>query len=127
MTTRIGINGFGRIGRAFVRRSLELPDIEVVAVNDVTDVRTLASLLEYDSAHGRFPASVVPTLDSILIDRKPITALSERDSAAIDWGSLGVDVVIESTGRFRNREDAALHLKGGARKVLLSAPGRTLT
>jgi glyceraldehyde 3-phosphate dehydrogenase len=124
MTIRIGINGFGRIGRAFVRRSLELADIEVVAVNDVTGVRTLANLLEYDSAHGRFPASVVPALDSILVDGKPITVLCERDPAAIDWGALGVGVVIESTGRFRGREDAALHLKGGARKVLLSAPGK---
>jgi glyceraldehyde 3-phosphate dehydrogenase len=124
MTIRIGINGFGRIGRAFVRRSLELRDIEVVAVNDITDVRTLASLLKYDSAHGRFPASVVPTLDSILVGGQPIAALSERDPAAIDWGQLGVDVVIEATGRFRARDDAALHLKGGARKVLLSAPGK---
>jgi glyceraldehyde 3-phosphate dehydrogenase len=124
MTIRIGINGFGRIGRAFVRRSLELADIEVVAVNDVTDVRTLASLLEYDSAHGRFPRPVVPAPGSILVDGKPITVLCERDPAAIDWGALGVGVVIESTGRFRGREDAAVHLKGGARKVLLSAPGK---
>jgi glyceraldehyde 3-phosphate dehydrogenase len=124
MTIRIGINGMGRIGRAFVRRSQELPDIEVVAVNDVTDVRTLASLLEYDSVHGRFPASVVATLDSILIGGKPITAVCERDPAAIDWGGLGVDIVVESTGRFRARDDAVLHLKGGARKVLLSAPGK---
>ena len=124
MTIRIGINGFGRIGRAFIRRSMELDDIEVVAVNDVTDVRTLASLLEYDSTHGRFPVSVVPTYDSILVDEKPIRALSEHDPAAIDWGELGVDIVIEATGRFRARDDAALHLKGGARKVLLSAPGK---
>jgi glyceraldehyde 3-phosphate dehydrogenase len=124
MTTRIGINGFGRIGRAFVRRSLELPDLEVVAVNDLIDVATLARLLEFDSAHGRFPVSVVPALDSILIGRRPITAMCEHDPAAIDWGALGVDVVIEATGRFRARDDAALHLKGGARKVLLSAPGK---
>jgi glyceraldehyde 3-phosphate dehydrogenase (phosphorylating) len=124
MTTRIGINGFGRIGRAFVRRSLELPDIEVVAVNDVTDVGTLARLLEFDSAHGRFPIPVVPTLDSILVGGRPIAAMCARDPAAIDWGALGVDVVIEATGRFRARDDAALHLKGGARKVLLSAPAK---
>ena len=124
MTIRIGINGFGRIGRAFVRRSLELPDIEIVAVNDLTDVHTLAHLLKYDSAHGHFPVSVVPALDSILVGGKPVRTLSERDPAAIDWGELGVDVVIESTGRFRAREDAVLHLKGGARKVLLSAPGK---
>jgi glyceraldehyde 3-phosphate dehydrogenase len=124
MTTRIGINGFGRIGRAFVRRSLELPDLEVVAVNDVTDVRTMAHLLEYDSTHGHFPRSVVPTLDSILIGGKPITALCEHDPRDIDWEALGVDVVIEATGRFRSHDDAALHLKRGARKVLLSAPGK---
>jgi glyceraldehyde 3-phosphate dehydrogenase len=124
MTIRIGINGFGRIGRAFVRRSLELEDIEVVAVNDVADAGTLAHLLKFDSAHGRLPASVVPVLGSILVGGAPITALCERDPAAIDWGALGVDIVIESTGRFRSRDDAALHLKGGARKVLLSAPGK---
>jgi glyceraldehyde 3-phosphate dehydrogenase len=124
MTIRIGINGFGRIGRAFVRRSLELEDIEVVAVNDVADAGTLAHLLKFDSAHGRLPASVVPVLGSILVGGAPVTALCERDPAAIDWGALGVDIVIESTGRFRARDDAALHLKGGARKVLLSAPGK---
>jgi glyceraldehyde 3-phosphate dehydrogenase len=124
MTIRIGINGFGRIGRAFVRRSLELEDIEVVAVNDVADAGTLAHLLKFDSAHGRLPASVVPVLGSILVGGAPITVLCERDPAAIDWGALGVDIVIESTGRFRSRDDAALHLKGGARKVLLSAPGK---
>jgi glyceraldehyde 3-phosphate dehydrogenase len=124
MTTRIGINGFGRIGRAFVRRSLELEDIEVVAVNDVADVGTLAHLLKFDSAHGPLPASVVPVPGSILVGGAPVTALCERDPAAIDWGALGVDIVIESTGRFRARDDAALHLKGGARKVLLSAPGK---
>jgi glyceraldehyde 3-phosphate dehydrogenase len=124
MTIRVGINGFGRIGRAFVRRSLELEDIQVAAVNDIADVGTLARLLKFDSAHGQLPVSVVPVLDAILVDGKPITALCERDPAAIDWGALGVDIVIESTGRFRARDDAALHLKGGARKVLLSAPGK---
>jgi len=124
MTIRIGINGFGRIGRTFVRRSLELADIEVVAVNDVTDARTLAHLLDFDSTYGRIGAEITHAGDSISIDGKPITVLSRRDPAAIDWGALGADIVIESTGKFRAREDAALHLKGGARKVLLSAPGK---
>jgi len=124
MTIRIGINGFGRIGRTFVRRSLELADIEVVAVNDVTDARTLAHLLDFDSTYGRIDAEITHTGDSISVDGKPITVLSRRDPAAIDWGALGADIVIESTGKFRAREDAALHLKGGARKVLLSAPGK---
>jgi glyceraldehyde 3-phosphate dehydrogenase len=124
MTVRIGINGFGRIGRTFVRRSLELADIEIVAVNDVTDARTLAHLLDFDSTYGRIGAEITHTGDSISIDGKPIAVLSRRDPAAIDWGALGADIVIESTGKFRAREDAALHLKGGARKVLLSAPGK---
>jgi glyceraldehyde 3-phosphate dehydrogenase len=124
MATRIGINGFGRIGRAFVRRSLERPDLEVVAVNDITDARTLAHLLEFDSTYGRLNASVTHTDDSIVINGTPIRVLSSRDPADIDWGGLGVTLVIESTGKFRARDQAALHLKGGARKVLLSAPGK---
>jgi glyceraldehyde 3-phosphate dehydrogenase len=124
VATRIGINGFGRIGRAFVRRSLERSDLEVVAVNDITDARTLAHLLEFDSTYGRLAAPVGYSADSIIVDGRPISALSIREPAAIGWGDLGVDVVIESTGKFRGREDAALHLKSGARKVLISAPGK---
>ena len=124
MPTRIGINGFGRIGRAFVRRSLNRSDLEVVAVNDITDARTLAHLLEFDSTYGRLAATVGYSDDSIVINGRPVTALSIREPAAIAWGDLGVDVVIESTGRFRSRDDAAMHLKGGARKVLISAPGK---
>src|ERR1022692_4474729 len=124
MTIRVGINGFGRIGRTFVRRSLELGDIEVVAVNDITDARTLAHLLDFDSTYGRLGAAVTHTADSISIGGTPIKVLSCRDPGAIDWGGLGVDIVIESTGKFRARGDAAVHLKGGARKVLLSAPGK---
>jgi glyceraldehyde 3-phosphate dehydrogenase len=124
MTIRVGINGFGRIGRTFVRRALERSDIEVVAVNDITDARTLAHLLDFDSTYGRIGATVEHSGDSIMIDGKPIAVLSSRDPAAIDWGKLGADIVIESTGKFRARDDAALHLKGGARKVLLSAPGK---
>jgi len=124
MTIRVGINGFGRIGRTFVRRAPERADIEVVAVNDITDARTLAHLLEFDSTYGRMGAAVTHSDDSIIIDGAPIRVLSSRDPSEIDWGKLGVDIVVESTGKFRARDQAALHLKGGARKVLLSAPGK---
>ncbi len=124
MTIRVGINGFGRIGRTFVRRALERGDIEVVAVNDITDARTLAHLLEFDSTYGRLGAAVTHSDDSIIIDGTSIRVLSSRDPAEIDWGGLGVGIVVESTGKFRARDQAALHLKGGAQKVLLSAPGK---
>ena len=124
MAIRVGINGFGRIGRTFVRRALERSDIEVVAVNDITDARTLAHLLEFDSTYGRLNAKVTHSDDSIIIDGTPIRVLSRRDPAEIDWGALGASIVVESTGKFRARDQAALHLKGGARKVLLSAPGK---
>ncbi len=124
MVTRIGINGFGRIGRAFVRRCLERDDLEVVAVNDITDAATLAHLLEFDSTYGRMAATVTHHDDSIVVNGKAIAALSIREPASIGWGDLGVQVVIESTGKFRARDDAALHLKSGARKVLISAPGK---
>jgi glyceraldehyde 3-phosphate dehydrogenase len=124
MTTRVGINGFGRIGRSFTRLALERTDLEVVAVNDITDARTLAHLLAFDSTYGRLGHTVDYTSDSLVIAGTPIAVLSERDPAGIDWKQLGADVVIESTGRFRSRDGAALHLKGGARKVLISAPGK---
>ena len=124
MTTRIGINGFGRIGRALVRRTLQRDDLEIVAVNDITDVRTLAHLLEFDSTYGRLPLSVTHTEDSIVVDGRPIKALSLHTPAVIPWEELGADVVVEATGKFRSREDCAQHLKAGARKVLISAPGK---
>ncbi len=124
MPARVGINGFGRIGRAFVRRCLERDDLEVVAVNDITDAATLAHLLEFDSTYGRLEAKVEHSANSIVVDGLPIAALNVRDPADISWGDLGAEVVIESTGKFRARDDAALHLKGGARKVLISAPGK---
>jgi len=124
MTSRIGINGFGRVGRAFVRRCLDHPDLDVVAINDITDARTLAHLLDFDSTYGRLAATIDHAEDAIIVNGNRIAVLSARDPAAIDWASLGVDIVIESTGKFRSREDAALHLKGGARKVLISAPGK---
>ena len=124
MTIRVGINGFGRIGRTFTRLALERTDLEVVAVNDITDAATLAHLLAFDSTYGRLGRAVEHTPDSIIIGGVPVAVLSERDPAAIDWARLGADVVIESTGKFRSRDGAALHLKGGARKVLISAPGK---
>ena len=124
MTTRVGINGFGRIGRAFTRLAADRTDLEVVAVNDITDARTMAHLLAFDSTFGRFGRTVEHTEDSLIIDGRPVAVLSERDPANIDWAKLGADVVIESTGKFRTRDGAALHLKGGARKVLISAPGQ---
>jgi glyceraldehyde 3-phosphate dehydrogenase len=124
MTTRVGINGFGRIGRSFTRLALERTDLEVVAVNDITDARTLAHLLAFDSTYGRLAQAVDYTSDSLVIAGRPIAVLSERDPAGIDWKQLGAEVVVESTGKFRSRDGAALHLKGGARKVLISAPGK---
>ena len=124
MPIQVGINGFGRVGRAFVRRALERDDLEVVAVNDLTDARTLAHLLEFDSTYGRLGHAVGHGPDSLTVDGRTIAVLSSRDPAGIDWAALGVSVVIESTGKFRAREDAAAHLKGGARKVLISAPGK---
>jgi glyceraldehyde 3-phosphate dehydrogenase len=124
MPVRVGINGFGRIGRAFARRALDQDDLEVVAVNDVTDARTLAHLLEFDSTYGRLSQAVSYGPGSITVGDAEIAVLSCRDPAAINWDELGVSLVIESTGKFRAREDAAAHLKGGARKVLISAPGK---
>ena len=124
MITRVGINGFGRIGRAFTRLALDRADLEVMAVNDITDAGTLAHLLEYDSTYGRLGRPVTYGDGRLLTGDTPIAVLSERDPARIDWAALGADIVIESTGKFRTREAAAAHLKGGARKVLISAPGK---
>jgi glyceraldehyde 3-phosphate dehydrogenase len=124
MTIRVGINGCGRIGRAFVRCALERDDLQVVAVNDITDARTLAHLLEFDSTYGRLGHPVEHGPDWVTVAGQRMVVLTAHDPAAIDWGELGADIVIESTGKFRAREDAAMHLKGGARKVLLSAPGK---
>jgi glyceraldehyde 3-phosphate dehydrogenase len=124
MTVRVGINGFGRIGRSFTRLALERTDLQVVAVNDITDAGTLAHLLAFDSTYGRLGRTVEHTDDALIVAGEAIPTLSERDPAGIDWAKLGADVVIESTGKFRTRDGAALHLKGGARKVLISAPGK---
>jgi glyceraldehyde 3-phosphate dehydrogenase len=124
MTTRVGINGFGRVGRAFARLALDRDDLEIAAINDVTDARTLAHLLEFDSTYGRLGEPVAHGPGSLAVAGREIPVLSERDPAAIDWAGLGVGLVIESTGKFRARDDAARHLKAGARKVLISAPGK---
>jgi glyceraldehyde 3-phosphate dehydrogenase len=123
MSVRVGINGFGRIGRNVFRAAQAADaDIEWVAVNDLTDSRTLGHLLKYDSILGRYPGTVEVTDDGLLVDGVELKVLAERDPAALPWGELGVDVVIESTGFFTKRDDAAKHLAGGAKKVLISAP-----
>jgi glyceraldehyde 3-phosphate dehydrogenase len=123
MAVKVGINGFGRIGRNLFRAATEAgADIEFVAVNDLTDSDTLAHLLKYDSILGRFPEEVEASGDSISVGGKDLKVLSERDPADLPWGDLGVDVVIESTGFFTKRDDAAKHLAAGAKKVIISAP-----
>jgi glyceraldehyde 3-phosphate dehydrogenase len=123
MPLRVGINGFGRIGRNVFRAAQEQgADIEWVAVNDLTDARTLAHLLKYDSILGPYPGTVEQTDGGIAVDGKELRVLAERDPAALPWGELGVDVVIESTGLFTKRDEAAKHLAGGAKKVIISAP-----
>lgn len=123
MKVRVGINGFGRIGRNVLRAGLGR-NVEFVAVNDLTDARTLAHLLKYDSVHGILPAKVEVEKDSILIDGKEVKVLSEREPANLPWKELGVEVVVESTGRFRDRGLASKHLEAGASKVLISAPAK---
>ena len=123
MATKVGINGFGRIGRNLFRAAHAAgADLDIVAVNDLTDAKTLAHLLKYDSILGRFPGEVELEGDTINVDGKAIKVLSERDPADLPWGDLGCDVVIESTGFFTKRDDAAKHLAAGAKKVIISAP-----
>ena len=125
MSTRVAINGFGRIGRNLLRAAHEADaELEFVAVNDVTDTATLAHLLRYDSIYGRFPGSVEVGDGAIIVEGSEIKVLSETNPAALPWGELEIDVVIESTGRFRSRADAAKHLEAGARKVIISAPAK---
>ena len=125
MSVRVGINGFGRIGRNIFRaaRSRNI-DVDIVAVNDITDAPTLAHLLDYDSVFGRYPGEVRAENGSILVDGESLQVLAERDPARLPWSDLGVDVVIESTGLFTARDKAALHLEAGARKVVISAPAK---
>ncbi|MDI6870660.1 MAG: type I glyceraldehyde-3-phosphate dehydrogenase, partial [Bacillota bacterium] len=124
MTVRVGINGFGRIGRLVFRAGIGRRDIEFVAVNDLTDASTNAHLFKYDSVHGRYPGEVRGEGDKLIVDGRAVRVFAEKDPAAIRWSEVGADIVIESTGRFTNGEDAAKHLAGGAKKVIISAPAK---
>ncbi|MCA0991671.1 MULTISPECIES: type I glyceraldehyde-3-phosphate dehydrogenase [Guptibacillus] len=124
MATKVGINGFGRIGRNVFRAALNNPGVDVVAVNDLTDANMLAHLLKYDSVHGELNVEVEVNGENLVVNGTEIKVLSERDPAQLGWGDLGVEVVIESTGRFTNRDDAAKHLEAGAKKVVISAPAK---
>lgn len=126
MATRIGINGFGRIGRQSLKAILEnhAGELEIVAVNDLTDTKTNAHLLKYDSTYGQFPGEVEATEDALIVNGHKIKVIAQKDPALIPWGDLGADIVIESTGFFTDAPKAAAHLKGGAKKVIISAPAK---
>jgi glyceraldehyde 3-phosphate dehydrogenase len=125
MPVKVGVNGFGRIGRNLFRAAHERgSELEFVAVNDITDAATLADLTKYDSTLGPFPGEVAASGDAIEVDGKPLKVLAERDPAKLPWGELGVDVVVESTGLFTDRDSAAKHLEAGAKKVIISAPAK---
>ena len=127
MTVKVGINGFGRIGRNFFRALKDQgADLEVVAVNDLTDTKTLAHLLKYDSILGRFPGEVSYDEDSITVDGKQIKVLGERDPKNLPWKDLGVDIAVESTGLFTDGTKAQAHIEAGAKKVVISAPGKNV-
>ena len=122
--TKIGINGFGRIGREVFRVAFNNPEVEVVAVNDLTDSATLAHLLKYDSVHGTFPHDVSADGDCIVVDGKKVKVFASPDPAKIPWGEIGAEIVVESTGRFTEGPKAAAHLAAGAKKVIISAPAK---
>lgn len=124
MAKRIAINGFGRIGRLTFRNLIQMEGIEVVAINDLTDNATLAHLLKYDSVHGKFPGTVSADEHFLYVNNKKIHAIAERDPKALPWKDMEIDIVIESTGRFTDRETAGLHLSAGAKKVIISAPAK---
>ncbi|TCP55831.1 glyceraldehyde-3-phosphate dehydrogenase (NAD+) [Tumebacillus sp. BK434] len=125
MAIKVGINGFGRIGRNVFRAAFAREDIEIVAVNDLTDANTLALLLQYDSVHGEFEAEVRAEGNNLIVGGKEVHVLAEKDPAKLPWGSLGIDIVIESTGRFTDAKQAAAHIEGGgAKKVIISAPAK---
>ena len=124
MTLKMAINGFGRIGRVVFREALKSEEIEIVAINDLTDAAMLAHLLKYDSVHGIFDAEVSSDGDYLIVDGKKVRVYEERDPAALPWGELGVDVVVESTGIFTSQEALSKHLEAGAKKVILSAPAK---
>ena len=122
--TKIGINGFGRIGRNVFRAAMNKPEFDVVAVNDLTDAATLAHLLKYDSVHGIFDAEVSVDGDCIVVNGKKIKVVAQTDPSKLPWGEMGVEVVVESTGRFTEGEKAKAHLTAGAKKVIISAPAK---
>ena len=122
--TKVGINGFGRIGREVFRVAFTNPEVEIVAVNDLTDAETLAHLLKYDSVHGTFPHEVTVDGDYIVVDGKKVKVLAQTDPAKLPWGELGVEIVVESTGRFTEGPKAAAHIEAGAKKVIISAPAK---
>jgi glyceraldehyde 3-phosphate dehydrogenase len=124
VATRVGINGFGRIGRNFFRAACEDPALDMVAVNDITDARTLGHLLKYDSVHGAFKGSVEAKDSALTVNGKPVKVFASKDPAALPWKDLGVQVVVESTGRFTDRAGASKHLEAGAKKVVISAPAK---
>lgn len=124
MSIKVGINGFGRIGRNVLRACCEDPDLEFVAVNDITNAETLAHLLKYDSVHGRFGHPVSVEKDALVVGGRKVRVLSERDPAKLPWGALGVQVALECSGLFTAKDKAAAHLAAGAKKVLISAPGK---
>ncbi|MGG5252045.1 type I glyceraldehyde-3-phosphate dehydrogenase [Neobacillus sp. SM06] len=122
MTVKVGINGFGRIGRNVFRAALKNSNVEIVAINDLTDAKMLAHLLKYDSVHGTLAEDVTVDGEYLVVGGQKVKVIAERDPAQLGWGDLGVEVVVESTGRFTKREDAAKHLEAGAKKVIISAP-----
>ena len=124
MTVKVGINGFGRIGRNVFRAALKNSNVEIVAVNDLTDANMLAHLLQYDTVHGNLNEEVTVDGDNLVVEGHKVKVIAERDPAQLGWGELGVEVVVESTGRFTKREDAAKHLEAGAKKVIISAPAK---
>ena len=126
MVTKIGINGFGRIGRLCLRAAMARNDLEVVAVNSTADPKTSAHLFKYDSTHGTYKGTVETTENGLIIDGKEIKLLSDRDPLNLPWGELGVDIVIDATGKFKTKEDAGMHLTKGAKKVIITAPGKNV-
>ncbi|MBF8288297.1 MAG: gap [Candidatus Rokubacteria bacterium] len=124
MGVRVGVNGFGRIGRVFFRAALQAPELEVVAVNDLADAKTLAHLLKYDSVHGILDAEVTHKGEAIFVNGREVRVCSAKDPATLPWGEMGVDIVVESTGVFRDKATTTKHLQAGAKKVVITAPAK---
>ncbi|KAF0238235.1 MAG: glyceraldehyde 3-phosphate dehydrogenase, partial [bacterium] len=124
MAIKVGINGFGRIGRNLLRSAINNPEIEFVAVNDITDAKTLAHLLKYDSIIGTFDAKVEVADNALIVNGRTVKVYSEPNVSKIDWGAVGAEIVVESTGRFVDKENCSLHLRDGVKKVIISAPAK---